>query len=286
MIATENSLLMATNGADTSIPALNYGIGLAGLINSPVTLLGIVEKPGQRSAVEYCIGAAEEKMTAAQIPFRVHLHTGNSRRVVCEQAVSGKHLTVIGPLGRPLLRRWIRGRSYRRILAEINTPLLYVKNEQASLQNILVCMGGLGYARSAEQWAIYLAGQAGASLTILHVVEPVTYHYPIAQEIQNHWEDILETDTPLGRNLNDALKAAQAAGIPATFHVRKGSILHEIAVELNREAYDLVVMGSPHSVQSLRHLFMPNVTAEVAESVPCPVLCVKFGQDLIFERTV
>ncbi|MGD8751488.1 MAG: hypothetical protein PVG14_08710 [Anaerolineales bacterium] len=48
----------------------------------------------------------------------------------------------------------------------------------------------------------------------------------------------------------------------------------------------LVVLGSPSSSTSLRHLFMPKVTTEIAETVDCPVLATKFGREWIFTGSV
>ncbi|MBC8331844.1 MAG: universal stress protein, partial [Anaerolineae bacterium] len=207
---------------------------------------------------------------------------GQARQTICAQAQAGQQLTVVGPLDRPLLKRWIQGRSFRRIQKEIQTPLLYVKKNWRQMQKILLCMGGLGYATDAENWAIFLTHQLKADLTILHVIEPISYTYPTAQLMQENWMDILATDTPQGENLRRGLALAQAAGIEPRFKTRHGDTVHEILAEVDHDAYDLVVLGSPHSSQSLRHLYMPNVTAEVAERVPCPVLTVEYGQKLIF----
>jgi hypothetical protein len=38
----------------------------------------------------------------------------------------------------------------------------------------------------------------------------------------------------------------------------------------------LVCMGSPHSAHGLRQMYAPNVTAEVAETIGCPVLTVRY----------
>jgi nucleotide-binding universal stress UspA family protein len=192
-----------------------------------------------------------------------------------------RHLTVFGPFDRPLMRRWLRGRSYRRILGEIETPVLYVKQAHMQLRKILVCMGGLGFAKSAERLALFLAKCVDASVTLCHVVEPISYNYPIAKEIQDHWKNILETDTPQGQNLRDALKIAHDKDVTTTFHVRHGDVIHEIISEIHAHNYDLVVMGSPYKSANLRQLFMPNVTAEIAETVECPVLTAAFGQEWI-----
>ncbi len=52
-------------------------------------------------------------------------------------------------------------------------------------------------------------------------------------------------------------------------------MIEEILGELEEGDYDLVCMGSQHSAQGLRQLYAPNVTAEVAEVIGCPVLTVR-----------
>ena len=284
MNIADRSLLLAFSDAETSLPAVDYGVWLAGEMVVPVTLLGIIERSTRRTSVEEVIESASARLEAAGIPYQTQLIGGNSRKVICQQAVADRHLTVFGPFDRPLLRRWLRGRSFRRVLEQIETPVLYVKQPHFQLRKILVCMGGLGYAVTAERWALSLAQRLDASVTIFHVVEPISYTYPIAQKIHDHWNEILETDTPQGQHLRDALEDAQNMSVPATFQVRQGDIVHEIVTEVHSQDYDLVVMGSPNSSANLRHLYMPNVTAEIAENVDCPVLAAAFGQEWIFNQ--
>ena len=281
----DKSLLLAFTGADTSLPAVDYGVWLAEQIGVPVTLLGIVEKQSRKKIVERIIGSTSSRLEAKGIPFQVILESGNSRDVISQQAIHDRHLPVFGPFDRPLFRRWLCGRSFRRIIQEVDTPVLYVKQAHLHLNRILVCMGGLGHARSAERWALFLAQRKEASVTLLHVVEPISYDYPIAREIQDRWNDILETDTPQGQNLREALKSALDLGIKAAFQVRQGDIVHEIFAEINRNQYDLIVMGSHFKSDNLRRLFLPNITAEIAENAPVPVLAASLGQDLIFMDT-
>ena len=73
-------------------------------------------------------------------------------------------------------------------------------------------------------------------------------------------------------------------GITVDFKVRHGDIVHEILAEASAQAYDMIVMGSPYSSNTLRHLFMPNVTAEIAEALDHPILTASFGQEWIFEE--
>lgn len=61
--------------------------------------------------------------------------------------------------------------------------------------------------------------------------------------------------------------------------LRQGSAVHEILDEIQTGEYDLAAMGSPYSGHSLRHLYMPNVIAEVAETAGLPVLTVRRGHE-------
>jgi len=92
----------------------------------------------------------------------------------------------------------------------------------------------------------------------------------------------METDTPQGQNLSQALAFAQRTGLRVEFKVCRGNIVYQILEEARQGSYDLIGMGSPYSARSLRHLYMPNVTAEVAESLECPILTVRQGHG-VFE---
>ncbi len=106
----------------------------------------------------------------------------------------------------------------------------------------------------------------------MHVVEPGGFDYPPAAEVHEHWEHLIETDTPQGRALRSALEHARRVDPDSELILRHGYIVHEILAELSTGSFDLVAMGSPHSSSALRQRFTPNVTAEVGEAAGCPLL--------------
>jgi hypothetical protein len=60
------------------------------------------------------------------------------------------------------------------------------------------------------------------------------------------------------------------------FEKSMSHLVDPIEVSAKREGnYDMICMGSHYSAHALRQLYMPNVTAEVAESAHCPVLTVR-----------
>jgi nucleotide-binding universal stress UspA family protein len=270
------NLLLCTNGCGTTQPSLAYGVWLAKLLQSPVTILGIVEDSSQQVSVQLLTQQAAKSLEENNTQYELIIDRGFAPDVIARYAAREEHsLVLVGPFGRPAWRRFMMGRSFRRLMARIQRPILYVPREHLQLQKVLVCMGGLGYADSVIHLSVRLAGLTGAEVTLLHVVEPITLDYPTSHEIFEHLENIQETDTPQGRNLRAAMQLVHAAGLTARLKIRRGSVVNEIMDEIASGHYDLVGMGSAYSAHSLRHLYMPNVTAEVGESVPCPILTVR-----------
>jgi nucleotide-binding universal stress UspA family protein len=277
------SLLLCTNGIKSGQAALEYGVWLAELLGWPVVLLGVVEQPENRFTVDELVQFTAQRLEQKNIACQIHIEAGEPARIIAEWAHRGRFITVFGPLGRPAWRRFVQGRSFRHLMAAIETPLLYVPRLRLPLRRILLCLGGLEYGLGVQRLCIYLAKKAGAQVTVLHVVEPVTLDYPIARQVMENWEKILQTETPQGRNLRQAMKAIEQAGLSMDFKVLHGSPVTEILNEARRGDYDLIGLGSPYSAHALRHLYLPNVTAEVAETAGLPVLSVRLDRELIGE---
>lgn len=269
-------MLLCTNGNAVTRPALEYGIWLATTMKSHVVVLGIVESSDCRDRVEDLVKETAQRLQEAGISHEIRLDYGRrGTLVIAKHTRDQQYLTVLGPLGRPAWRRAVQGRSFRRLLDKINTPILYVPKLRLPLKSILLCSGGLEYSFGVKQFSIVLGKLVNARITLLHVVEPVTLEYPVAKEAQFHWQKILETDTPQARTLTEYLDDIRSSGLEVEFKVRHGNIVHEILDEVRHGEYDLVAMGSPYSARSLRHLYLPNVTAEVAEVLDRPVLSVR-----------
>lgn len=278
MRAQDYSLLLCTNGAPEGRPALHYGVWLAGQLQVPVTLLGIVEEGAQEPVVRQVLEATTGELDATDVLYTTRVRRGRARHVIVAEAVPEEHLVVLGPMGRSPLRRWLRGRAFRRMMSDLPVPFIYTATAHRRLRRILVSTGALGHATSAECWAVELARRVGAALTVLHVVEPVRFDYPTTERLAAHWQDLLTTDTPQARRLRALLERAEAEGVDAELEVRHGSVMHEIVAQARAEPYDLIVMGSRYSSQSLRSQYLPDVAARVLETLSRPVLVVRAGQ--------
>lgn len=273
-------IFLVTNGYEGTWPAIQYGVWLAQAIQTSVTLAGVVEETDEQHPVENIFNRAVALFRESGVTHMLEIHYGHVEEFISRKVRDDNTILTFGPLGRSPLRRWLIGRSFRHIMAEVPVPILYVPATRIPVQKILICLGGLGYELTAEHLGILVAHASQAGLTLLYVVPPIDLDYPPAKEVQDHWQHLIETDTLPGRTLRQALEVAQSAGVSAEIKVRRGKVVSEILDEIREGNYDLVCMGSPYSAHGLRHLYMPNVTAEVAEVVSCPILTARYRLEI------
>lgn len=264
------NLLLCTNGHPDTRPALEYGAWFADAgraLFRTVILLGVVEKPARRPEVEDLLAETERRLAEAAVPYERRVQTGRPEKVIPPLAREGV-LTLVGPM----TPRLVWAHTLCQLLAAVETPVLHVTDAHLRLRRMLLCTGGLRYAAGVVRTGGHLARAFGATVTLLHVVEPVTLEYPVANQVKTHWSHLLETDTPQARRLKEALETLEGMGVKAEVRVQHGPVVHEILREIREGEYDLVGVGSPYSARSLRRLYRPNVAVEVAEAAGRPVL--------------
>jgi nucleotide-binding universal stress UspA family protein len=280
----KNGFLIATNGFKGTWPAIEYGAWLAGAMQLKATLLGVTENPkvsaiDDHSPLEDLFEQAIRLFKEKGVEYSLEIQNGDAEDVIAKKANSGDYLTLVGPLGRPQLRRWISGRSIRHLIETIKVPILYVPEVRLPLKKILISIGGIGYEVAAENLAFDVAKAVGAEVTIMHVIPPTNLDYPSTRGVQEHVKDLAQTNTLPGRGLRTALEIAHQEGLKAKVTARQGHIVEEILAEVREGNYDMVCMGSPYSASGLRQLYSPNVTAEIAEAVHCPVLTARYKRE-------
>lgn len=276
-----SDILIVTNGSRESIPAIEQGAWLAGVLDSPITLLGINERPDPAAIdsvnpLEAAFEKAVSLFQAHGARYRLEVRNGSAEKIAREESNKRDSIVVLGPLGRPQIQRFVTGRSIRTFIEEITQPLLYVPETHLPVRKILVSVGGLGYDVNAEHIAMRVAKSCGAEVTLLHIIPPIEFDYPAAKEMNEHWQTLTETDTPVGRRLRASLENAKAAGLSANVKVRRGNVIEEILAETREGNHDLLCMGSSFSVHSLRQMYSANVTAEIMDHAHRPVMTARF----------
>jgi nucleotide-binding universal stress UspA family protein len=280
----KSEFLILTNGFKGTWSAIEYGTWLAGAIHVKVTLMGVIENLNpaaidDHNPLEDFFQRAVKLFNEKGVEYSLETQNGNAEDVISKKANSGDYLTVVGPLGRPQLRRWLAGRSIRHLMETIQGPILYVPESRLPLNKILISIGGIGYEVAAENLAFDVAKAVGAEVTIMHVIPPTNLDYPSTRDVREHVKDLAQTNTLPGRGLRTALEIAQQEGLKAKVTARQGQIVEEILAEVREGNYDMVCMGSPYSASGLRQFYSPNVTAEIAEAIHRPVLIARYHRE-------
>jgi nucleotide-binding universal stress UspA family protein len=277
-----SEILTMTNGYKRTWPGIEYAAWLGNVMDVPVTLIGITEQK-QRPNIDEVIHPLEDIFSRAvalfeekKLKYHLEIHEGHAEDVIPKKAKEKDFLTVLTPLGRPPLRRLLLRRSFHQLMANIEGPILYVPSACIPPSHVLICLGGLGYGVTAENLGMEIAAKVKSPVTLLHVVPPIDRDYPEARTVRENWDHLTDTDSLLGRTLRDALDKARKKNLSTNLKLRQGNVIEEILAELKEGDYDLVCMGSLYSAHGLRQMYAPNVTAEVAEVIGCPVLTVRF----------
>lgn len=277
-------IIIFTNGRPSTFPAIEYGAWLGASLGTSVLLVGLDEVPSPSQIdeeihpLEAVFARAVDAFKKAGVKYSLEVLQGHAEEVIPARVKGRDALVVLGPLGRPPLKRLLSGRSFRHIMEHVSAPIVYAPQVKLPLKKALICLGGLGYEVSAENLAMRMAQTSHADVTLLTVVPPIDLDYPEAALMRENWERLAETETVAGKSLRRGLEAARIAGLNATVKVRNGNVVEEILAEMKEGNYDLLCMGSPLSSNALRQLYTPNVTAEIAESDLVPVLTARYAR--------
>ncbi|MBT3190408.1 MAG: universal stress protein [Anaerolineae bacterium] len=267
----KNKILLVTNGCRNSWATVQYAAGMAETMKMPLTLLGVVEKFDAEHPVEETFSRAVTLFQEKNLVYNLQIVNGDTEDVLAELDWDENTYLFVGPLGRSQFRHWLVGRSLRKILENVPSPIFYTREARLPIKKILICFGGLEYTGRAEEIGLEIGKRAGAEVKFLHVIPPVESDHLPMQEIKEDSEESLDENP--ARTLKNAQKHAKKQGIKPNVIVRQGNIVQQILAELDAQRYDLICMGSSFSdPNNLRRLYVPNVTAEIAEAVNCPVL--------------
>ncbi len=141
------------------------------------------------------------------------------------------------------------------------------------LKKILVPVDFSEYSIKALRYAARFAEQFGASLVLVHVVEPV--HYPESIIIPPAMEEANRERLKLARaGLAEFAKQRVPAGLTTETVTRLGQPFEEITTAAKDFDADLIVIAT-HGHTGLKHLFLGSVAERVVRLAPCPVLTVR-----------
>jgi nucleotide-binding universal stress UspA family protein len=148
------------------------------------------------------------------------------------------------------------------------------------MDTILFATDGSPTAKAAAHEALELAKATGWGLRVITVwrtpilngygFAPVPYMPELADIEREHAEKVAE----------DAVEAARAAGVEATWEVRQGDAPDEICAAADALSARAIVMGA-HGWGALQRLVFGSVSTSVLHHAHQPVLIVRGAEDEI-----
>mgnify|MGYP006288805229 CR=1 FL=1 len=141
---------------------------------------------------------------------------------------------------------------------------------------ILVPTDGSAETRRVVEHAAELAEVHGAELRGLYVVNTATF---AGLPMETSWEDVNEVLREEGESaLADIEEFADPYDVPVSTHVVEGPPNKEIVRHAERDACDLVVMGT-HGRGGIDRLLLGSVAERVVRSCSVPVMTVRVGDE-------
>jgi nucleotide-binding universal stress UspA family protein len=294
------TILLATDGSREAEAAEAYARALALSWGATLTAVTVLElSPGlnpKHPVNELYLGElmkqatrglAEVKQRAAArgISVETRITTGlPSEEVLAAAEAEEADLIVVGTRGKTGLAHVLLGSTAERIIRRAPCPVLAVRTEGSmaeqggrpggdppALDRLLVPIDFSDCSIDALEYAVGVAQRAKSSLTLLHVLEPVSYGldftipHPMKRE---QLRDAIVT------RLSGLVSALDSAQVRSDYLVRGGLPSDSILDAARTQSADMIVMGT-HGRRGLSHALSGSVAESVLRRARCPVLTVR-----------
>jgi len=152
-------------------------------------------------------------------------------------------------------------------------------SEQIRLENILVPTDFSENSLKALGYGIAMARRFGATLSLLHIVEP-TAPFTGLESVPIVIDSNEELTSAENRMAEFAAQNVPA-DVPVTSLVRLGSAVHEISDFARMHNIDLVI-ASTHPHNRLSRALFGGITERIIHQAPCPILIVRENEQDFF----
>ena len=166
------------------------------------------------------------------------------------------------------------------VILELNRrdePLMEAAAETAlkspfKIKRILVPIDFSDCSKKGLQYALALAREHRAGLTLLYVVQPV--YGPVEYASMDSAQLQVELRESATKELAKLAADEVQGEVPTNTFVRVGSPSWEIIEMARKLPADLIVI-STHGRTGLKHVFLGSVAEHVVQRAPCPVFVVR-----------
>ena len=274
-------ILICTDGSPAAEEAANLVARMGFPLDAQITLLGVSESDGDKAnlydsmdRIVTALGGSRQGLV------RTLRHGQPVEEILHELQSQAYDLVAVGERGHhhglPLLKL---GSTAGKLARRINTHLLVARNVPNSINKILVCTGAENPSVDTMQRSGRLIAGSNAEVGLLHVMSQV-FLGP-----RSHPEDILDSaesaiirGTREGTHLKLAIEQLEKTGVKGSIKpfIRHGLVVDKVLAEINKENYDLLVLGAHHQPGQNRWLeiLLDDVADQLLNQAVCSVLVV------------
>lgn len=293
-------ILIATDGSQGAKEAEACACDLAVSWGATLTVMSVLEfprglNPGYPVNRLY-LGELMKQATREQaevagrasdrgIPVDTRIATGiPSEEVLAAAAAEDPDLIVVGTRGKTGLEHVLLGSTAERIIRTAPCPVLAVRTEGRrvgqtggdrshlwAFDRILVPIDFSDCSLDALEYAVLVAQRAKASVTLLHVMEPVSYGLDFTIP---HLTKREQMRAAIKERLAGVVEALTAVQVKSDSLLRGGLPSDSILDAARAQPADMIIMGT-HGRRGLSHAFYGSVAEAVLRKAHCPVLTVR-----------
>jgi len=253
---------------------VSCGIIVAGLTQSPITLLHVARSKNDRENGKHILAAAAEMLPDVAVEMRTRV--GNPVKQILTEVRDGDYdMVVLRAYQEGRLKQQLLGSVAQKVVRRVPTSILVARRVRLDLKRILICTGGKKVAEPVIEMGARLAKATGAQAILLHVVDVAPRMYTGLFEVKEALPELLQANTPIGLHLRRSIEVLEQYDVPSEMKLRHGVAADQILLEAREGDYDLLVIGASGAAGRLKEWLLGNVTRRIVEHAPRSVLVVK-----------
>jgi nucleotide-binding universal stress UspA family protein len=269
-------MLICTIGSRQHKETLRYAEGVAKALSAETTLLGVVDKERKVEGQWGALGKVASALAEHELPVHVRVEAGNAENIIMNHmGETAYDLVAVGTLGGKRSRKVFLDSVGMHIVERAKGSVLLIKGNRPSLSRVLICASGTQQGHMAVWAGASLACGAGATATVLHVVDAMPAMYTGLEQMEETLAELLQSDTEKARELKWAAQVIKAGCEISELKLRRGIVVDEILREGQVGDYDLIVVGSSRVAGGLVRVLMGDLTREIVKRAQRPVLVVR-----------
>jgi nucleotide-binding universal stress UspA family protein len=272
-------VLICSDGTKQADTASQVGGELAAACKAETTLLGIAEEPKDKEPLRAALELEMQALRQLGLAPDLVVRDGDPiREIVQITETSNYDMVIIGSRRRGTSGVYWRSEKTYEVIKAVPPPVLVAIGGRLQFRRFLVCTGGKRYIDDAVKLTGDVAACAGAAVTLLHVMAEPPAIYSDLVRLEEDVDRLLASGSELGENLRLQKDSLEALGVATEIRVRHGLVLDQVFLEVSEGKHDVIVTGSSQTRGPFRHYIMGDLTREIVNRAPCPVLVARAGK--------